>query len=283
VIRNIFLEEISNHEWCFVYPESAFEYDKNLDNAQDFANSGNIKEARRILLELIENSPTHIDSYHHLALLFYWENLIDIALQLWEIATNIGLACFPKKFRTGIDLLEYSILSNRPFLRAYHALGLAYLRRFSYELDILRHSNVERALSIFENIMMWNPNDNQGVRALAIECSFELKKADNVIKICEKFSNDILEEVIYGKALALLQVDRVDEAELALEDAIKRNRLIAEMLARKNYKNPKIIVDQFSESRSKEEEAYSYWHRNRKYWQQTKKAIDLIRRCLKKM
>ncbi len=278
---NLFLTEAWNHEWCFVYPDIAYEYDQKIDESMNLAGRGQISEAGTLLLKTIKEFPIHIDSYHHLALLYEDQGFNDIALQLWETATNIGLACFPSKFKTGIDLLEYSRLSNRPFLRAYHGLGLAYLNRETHGLDILRSSNVERALSIFENMLIWSPNDNMGARLPAIDCNFELRRPEEIIKICDKFPEDILGELLYSRALALLQLHRIDEAECALEYAIEQWPLIAKEIVSKNHKNYQNI--KFTDAAfGSEEEAHLYWKSYGKYWQETKGSLKLIRKLLKR-
>jgi tetratricopeptide (TPR) repeat protein len=63
---------------------------------------------------------------------------------------EIGKSCFPKNFSPGKDRLEWGFLENRPFLRACHNLGLLYLER----------GNAEKALSVFEDMLAMNPNDN---------------------------------------------------------------------------------------------------------------------------
>ena len=44
---------------------------------------------------------------------------------------------------------------------------------------------------VMENqLLAFNPTDQQGIRAYAIKINFDLKRPEEVIKICEKFPED---------------------------------------------------------------------------------------------
>ena len=123
----------------------------------------------------------------------------------------MGLVCLSEEFEMGRDLLPWAMLENRPFLRACHGLGLEYVER----------GEIEKALEMFNNILAVNPNDNQGARALVIDCYLCLNRPSDVLAVCDQYPGDGLEQVIYGRALALFQLGRRAEAEEALNDAIE--------------------------------------------------------------
>jgi tetratricopeptide (TPR) repeat protein len=105
------------------------------------------------------------------------------------------------------DLLEWGWLENRPFLRCLCSLGL----RYEWE------GRLEEALAIYQELLSFNPNDNQGVRALAVTVLFALKRPEEGIKVCMAYPDDGTSEIAYGRALALFQVGRDHEATTALK------------------------------------------------------------------
>jgi len=101
----------------------------------------------------------HLDAIHHLALVLSERNLLDQARDLWDQSVRIGRKAFPQDFKLGRERLEWGWLENRPFLRCLHGLALA-----RYD-----EGEVEEALRLFQELLSLNPNDNQGVRAMAEE------------------------------------------------------------------------------------------------------------------
>jgi hypothetical protein len=117
-----------------------------------------------------------------------------------------------------------------------------------------------------------NPNDNQGNRALAVECNFQLGNPAAVLGICERYPNDALEQLVYGRALALFQLCRVPQAGKALRQAVRFYPLIAEELLKPRHRKPK----GWSEERvtmGGQDQAYSYWKEQGKFWEQTPGAL----------
>jgi hypothetical protein len=84
-----------------------------------------------------------------------------------------------------------------------------------------------------------NPGDNQGVRALVIDCYFRLHDALAVMAVCDRYPEDLLEHVLYGRALALIQLGRGDEARKALHQAVSYLPLVAKELLKARHRKPK--------------------------------------------
>jgi tetratricopeptide (TPR) repeat protein len=245
-------------------------YDK-LYEGIDLMHEGMLTEAEKIYRSIIEEFPEHIDAYHHLAILLSSQGRKEEAFQLWKKAVDIGMRCFPENFAVGKDLLEWVFLENRPFLRACHGLGLAYFER----------GEIEKALSIFNNILALNPNDNQGIRTLAVESNFALDRPEEVLRICSKYPDDAMAGILYGRPLALFQLGKKDKAEKAMREAIKYLPLVAEELVKTKHKKPKGMMNGYL-TMGGPDEAFDYWKRVGKYWQKTEGAIDFVKMCLEK-
>ena len=167
--------------------------------------------------------------YHHLAMILDSCGKKKEALQLRENAVDIGKRYFFEKFSIGRDHLDWGWLENRPFLRVCHGLGLAYLEK----------GEVNKALSIFNDLLALNPGDNQGIRALITECGFPLNSPEEVLNVCDKYPEEGLAEILYGRPLALFQLGKREEAEKAMKEAIRLLPLVAKELIKMRHRKPK--------------------------------------------
>ena len=265
----LLLDQVAEHEWTFKFPRLTSEVVEQFHKAIELWEEGDTAQAEQRYRQLIRAYPEFIDVYHHLAMLLDEAQRYDEASQLWQQAVQLGLSVFPQSFSIGQDLLPWYFLDNRPFLRAYHGQGV----------DLFEWREIESALSIFTNILALNPNDNQGIRELAINCYFHLKRPWDVLEISQHYPNDMMAGVIYGRALALYQQGRKADAELALSDAIDSLPLVAKELTKNQHRRPsKFYTDSITVGGA--DEAYHYWLDYGKYWKKTPGAIDFVRNLL---
>jgi len=267
------LKRVTSNGWKFEHPLIVTRFNKMLNEAIELMNEGYSDKAKDILRMIIEESPEHIDAYHHLALLLLnrenvkQENVKD-AFALWMKAVGIGKRCFPtKEFIFGKDLLEWDYPDNRPFLSASGSLGL-----LLYSME-----EVEEALKIFHNILSINPNDDQGIRSLAIQAHFDLNQPEEVLKICDNYRRDITADTLYGRPLALIQTGRKDQAERHLKEAIQWLPLIAKELTKERHGPPEELLKAGYTTIGGPDKAYDYWQRFGKVWEDTEGAIDFMK------
>jgi len=196
VQRALKLEQVAPKEWKFVRLPQEEALDEEFDRAVELMEEGKYEEAEKLLRFIIEQCPYHMDAHHHLALL-KWEQMDMMgALEEWGKAVEMGMASFPEDFVIGEDLLEWGWIENRPFLRAYHGLGIL----------LFDAGRVDAAYLIFNQLLAMNPNDNQGVRALAVEGAFALGMPEDVLYICDTYKEDFLPDILYGR----IQLDGPD-------------------------------------------------------------------------
>jgi tetratricopeptide (TPR) repeat protein len=233
-------------------------------------NEGEFEEAESIFHMILESCPDFLDAYHHRALILSSDSeTSEIAFHLWYEAVELGKSCFPKKFDIEKDLLEWGWLENRPFLRNYEGLALAYSER----------GDVEKGLEIFNQLLSLNPNDNQGIRALAIDANFTLHRPQSVLEISKKYPHDMLSDTLYGKVLALLQLGKNDKATTALQSAYERLPLVAEELIRSRHRRPKSVANGYITVGGKDQ-AYEYWKSTQDFWKTTPGAIEFVKEFL---
>lgn len=253
------------NEWTFEYSRLDDRvYDMFRGALNDFE-TGKLAKAEKNLRLLLEGYPEFIDAYQHLAILLDGTRRHNEARRLWEVAAKIGQDAFPPAFKRGRHRLPWGILENRPFLRVSHSWGL----------QLLEDGKPEEALSVFKDMLAMNPNDNQGIRALAINCHFRLRQPEQVLAVCKRYPHDTVEDVLYGRPLALLQLGRERDARSALLEAIRILPLVGKELVKKTHRPPKgPSLDYVTHGGA--DQAYYYWINNGKYWENTEGALELL-------
>lgn len=254
------------HSWRFDFPrltEAAYD---QLHSAIALYWEGRDAEAEASLRNLIRRYPEFIDALHHLALLLNYTGRTEEAYKIWQDATLMGLECLPESVITDKDEIPWLFLENRPFLRAYHALGLE-----------LRARDVKRlAAKIWERMLSMNPNDNQGIRALAIEAYLSLGEDQKALTVTEHYLDDVMPDTLYGRVLALYRLGQEVAAEEALAVAMHRLPRVAHEIAKKRHRKPRDLREDRVVIGSAEE-AYLYWQDAGHLWKQTPGAPDFVR------
>ncbi|MFP3974608.1 MAG: tetratricopeptide repeat protein [Dehalococcoidia bacterium] len=265
------LRQIGENEWSFEFPRLTPEVHEEFHKAVDLWQEEYLSQAEEQYHQLLSSYPEFIDAYHQLAILLEETNRTRQALQTWNEAVGLGFSCFPKDFSIGEDLLPWGFLDNRPFLRAYEGLGLT----------LMENGETESAFTSFMNLLALNPNDNQGVRAIAIDCCFRLGRPWEVLGIAERFPLDITPEVLYGRVLALYQMGLEEEAETALKGAMHCLPLVGRELAKKRHNQPDNLYSNMV-TVGGADEAYWYWNDQGHHWKNTPGALDFVRAGVEK-
>ncbi len=261
----IIVQQIEEHQWTLRLPRIGEEADDQLEEGIDWIDS-DLEHASAIFSDLIKQYPEHIDAYHHLALCLEKMGRTEEAFEIRKGGVAMTLNFFPQHFSMERDRLEWGWITNRPFLRLYH----------SYGLQLMSLGSTEDALEVFENILTMNPNDNQGVRALVVDCHFALNEPAGVLSVCQQFKQDAMPELVYGRALALFQLGKVPMAGKALDLAIRFQPRVAAELLKARHPKPKGTNDH-RVCMGGPDEAWWYWKNQGKYWVQTPGAIDFLR------
>lgn len=263
------LKKVGPDEWKFVYPPAKPGLEEQFDQGIDLMAEGRDAKAEKIFRAVIRACPHHIDAHHHLALLLF--NRADLlkALKTWIASVQIGSNCLPEEFIRAKGRLEWLWIENRPYLRACNGLGCCFL--MLEEFDSARR--------IFNNLLAMNPNDNQGVRALAIKAAFAMALPAEALKICSRYRGDCLVDTLYGRPLALFQMGKRAQAKKELAKAVNTYPLVARELLKKRHRVPK------NDSSARitmggADEAYDYWMNLGEYWKQTQGALDFLMEAL---
>lgn len=136
------LEEQNLHDWAFNRPGEWEFLDYKLERAESIEREGDTERAIQTCLEIIHSCPEYLPAINRLGLLYKEKGRLDAAIDTFESAVAIGLACVPQKFQIGPDLIPWHWEDNRAFLLACEHLAVCHL---------------ENALQLFEYSLKINP------------------------------------------------------------------------------------------------------------------------------
>ena len=259
------LKEFFDNEWEFVFPTKVHQVADDFWDAVELIEC-DAKSAEKELKKIITKIPYHIDAYNHLSIVFnnqkkYFESLISA-----EKAYNLGKECFPSNFDFENGKIQWIGLNNRPFLRSCQILGLEYQRIKEYN----------KAINLYEEAIKYNPNDNQGLRSLALECHFLKNDIEKVKILLNNFSDDYSIEFLVAKVIVYILDDKNDLAIENLKEIKNQNKSIIGVIKKekpKSYEND--FSSDFGIAVGSLQEAENYYKRNSSIFK-IKKVIDFF-------
>lgn len=256
------LEEVGKNEWMFDWPSEA---DKAADlffEAMDYADEGKLPKAKQLLNKAIEIFPEHIDAIAHLGMMSSEKD----AKEMNEKAYQIGLSILPKEFNEK-SKLEWSWTENRPFLRASHTKGLI----------LLEEGKLDEAIKLFNQMISWNPNDNQGIRELLADIYVNNQMVDGMITLSSKYPNDYNPSMNFGLAFAMYKKGEGEKATESLKKAIKNFPLCGKILLEDAPKKPKSDMPGYI-AMGGADQAFEFWKEQGKAWKEEdiKKWLEFV-------
>jgi len=144
---------------------------------------------------------------------------------------------------------------------------------------LLKTGDIEKANEIFMEMLRFNPDDNQGARAGAVETFFHLSEPEEALAICDLYPYDGMPDTLYGRALAFFHLGKQEMADKALKHAIECLPKVAKEIIKKRHKKPKSLRAGFT-TVGGDDEAYEYWKRNSIHWKSSVSAIDWLKAAL---
>ena len=262
---------IDDYTGYFEFPEDSDYTPDELFDAMELISVQKYEEAESLLRKIIVDTPDNIDALAHLAMIMSQTNRSIEARAILEQAVNIGRDCIPNDFKLGMHTMPYGVLENRPYLRAHLALALAY-----YESGDIHGA----AISLREHLDL-NPNDNLGAREVAVECYLHLEDYQQVLKICKKYPEDTMPGIVWGRVLAYHSSNQITKAITALREAQKLAPLAGKNLLKKMCEKPP-KSDGFGYTHGGDEQAFDFWKRYRKFWEQSEGALEFLKKYMTK-
>ncbi|MDR8391910.1 tetratricopeptide repeat protein [Aliifodinibius sp. S!AR15-10] len=159
-------------EGVFVWGNARDEIFDRYFEASDTYYMGEMAKAKRMLKDILKEDPHFIDGHNLLGNIELQSGNPQKAYTHHKKAAEIGEQIIPRSFDGKI---RWGFTENRPFLRALNARAH----------DLLDQGELEKAVQLFDKILNYNPQDNQGVRLLIGDLNFvigDTQKAGAVYK-----------------------------------------------------------------------------------------------------
>ena len=165
--------------------------------------------------------------------------------------------------------LLWIVEENRPALRSLARLSTLYYRQ----------GKLKQLSQINEFVLKLNPDDNHGLRME--QMNLLLRQGDNqkALELANAYLDDLHPETLYGRVLALVRLEQMDEASEAAQHAIKRLPKVVRYLTHKRVKKPKL--DYSSITYGGDDQAWIYRSDMRDEWAATPGIFDWLKKQAK--
>jgi tetratricopeptide (TPR) repeat protein len=126
--------------------------------------------------------------------------------------------------------------------------------------------NISESIKYFKQILIWNPNDNQGVREILADIYVKEKNWQDMLDLAKVYSSNVNPSVGYGEALALYKAGEIEKATKKLRDCIQRLPLCAQILLEDGPVRPRSRIQGYI-TFGGEDQAYEFWQCQAEAWQ----------------
>lgn len=176
---------------------------------------------RRVALanKALKISPLCADAYVLLAQ--ETARSVDEALQLYRNGVEAGEKALGKAtFRDDVGYF-WGILETRPYMRARHGLAKS----------LWESGAREEAVAHYQDMLRLNPNDNQGIRYILLDCLLTLGRDKEAGKLLRRYKNDGTAAWAWSGTLALYRREGDSRtARKALDRAVATNAHVSDYL-----------------------------------------------------
>lgn len=266
--KTVVFEKISEDTWGFGFPKLYHDLTEQLWDLEEAHVSINVFEKE--LHRMLKLMPELFDAVNDLAHLYGKSNEPGIVKTLYEQAIANARRYIPKTFIKGKDQVIWPYLENRPFLRMLAG----------YAMFVEQYEGAGKAIQLYEEILSFNPNDNQGIRAILATAYLKTNQPEKVIELTSHYPEDGMPETIMGTLLALLMLKNNVEAKKFLEQIKEYKTNIVKELLKEFYPRPATFREDMIAMGSPDE-AYYYWQHQGKLWEQIPGALDFLREYTK--
>lgn len=240
-----------------------------MDEYEGFSDENQTKEFVDLLHELLKVNPLLFDIAREEASIAELLEDIEIALVIYESYYRIFHKLLPDSFEFGTCRIPWGIMENRPLMRFLHSRAV-----FIEEIQ-----GPLAAQPFYEEILLMNPDDNQGIRGLLATIYLKTHNSEALLDLATNYPGDLTPEIFMGKVLGLYRLGKKDEAErFLIEIRDYSKHVVKEILKSKHYLSEKDIHPN-GVKLGGADEAYYYWEAQGELWKKTKGA----RAWLKKM
>jgi len=244
-------------------------HDNAIDAAQDIIydawDSGDKKRRIALAKKALEISPLCADAYVLLAQETARD--LDQAIELYRQGVEAGEKAIGKAaFRDDVGHF-WGLLETRPYMRARQGLAQT----------LWDKGLQDEAATHYRDMLRLNPNDNQGIRYLLLDCLLILGRDDDAAKLIKRYKGDGSAAWRWSYALLAFRRNRdCPESRSALSQAIRDNPHVAALLLG-DKKMPRQLPAYIG--MGDKNEAVAYVHGAAAAWAATPGALAWLKTC----
>ncbi|HEX9158933.1 MAG TPA: tetratricopeptide repeat protein [Rhizomicrobium sp.] len=196
--------------------------DTDLAQAQDIAwdawDTGGKRKRLSLARKALKISPLCADAY---VILAEDARTTEDALALCRAGVEAGEKALGRNaFRDDVGHF-WGILETRPYMRARHGLAMRLWKTGAHD----------EAIAHYRALLRLNPNDNQGIRYLLLDCHLILGRDDDAQKLVRRYRNDGATEWLWSVALlGFRREGDTQNVRQALQRAASENRYVRDYL-----------------------------------------------------
>ncbi len=207
--------------------------------------------------------PDCIEAYEYLGLK---ERTLELAITSYEKAIAIGRRIFGGEYLEENKGMFWGLHETRPFMRClYHYADCLYIM-----------NKVEECVTILEEMIELNPNDNQGIRDQLILYLIQLGENKKYLKYAKMFKGDCSTFSLYNRALFTFKTEGASaKAAKQLKKAIKENKYVPKQLL--SNKPVKELASYYSMGDGNESDYYVSFAQP--IWAATEGAMEWLKKC----
>ena len=255
--------KLGQDTWGFEFPKLYNDLTEQLWELEESKVPAEVFEKE--LYRMIKLVPELFDAVNDLAHMYGKRHEIATTKAIYEQAIKNARKYIPDTFIYGHDRMIWTYMENRPFLRllAGHAMFVE------------QYEGTGKAIPFYEEILAFNPNDNQGIRALLATAYLKTNQPEKVVELASHYPGDSMPDLVMGALLGLFKLGRIQEAKKFLQDNKEyQKHVITELLKSSHLKPATLMKDRIRVGG--EDEAYYYWKSQGKFWQKTSGALEFL-------
>ncbi|GAA4072007.1 SEC-C metal-binding domain-containing protein [Amphibacillus indicireducens] len=244
-----FLNQVLNNEE-FTPPASTEPRDLAQDKLFEAKQTDGAKR-QKLIKEALEIYPNNPEAY---LLIAEDEHNPSKQFELIQQAVNLGRQDLGEDFFKENTGHFWLMIETRPFMRAKAKLASFYLN----------HDDIDNGIAEFEDLIILNPNDNQGVRYILLTLYLEQERYEDAQKLIDQYKDDKAAVALFSRALiAYFTKGMVPKTIKLLKEADQRNPHVKKYLTGKEPL-PRKQFDYIG--RGDESEAITYVQENFHLW-----------------
>jgi tetratricopeptide (TPR) repeat protein len=259
-----FRKQLQN-KWVYDFPRNYYDL---IDKIEAIENNEKLtpKKYQDKLLDILEVMPYHAFAAVSLADFYQYNGEVAIAKNCYEITLKEYLDIIPPKFK---GFIPWGYLNNREFLRLLHGYGLL----------LLGSGDTIGSEVIFEQLIKFNPNDNQGIREILMNIYVSKLQIEKALNLAKSYPDDSMAGLILGEVLTLYIINKRDKAKRILKKNSQRLSNVFIEIFKNKHVQPKNIDPGFVTYMGKDE-AYYYWCDQGYLWDEIEGAKPWLKETL---